>query len=121
MGDMYYGGSAAPIRIDDRVLAHLKIVITTKLRRGESFTVSWPHGDGEPTGRSSIWLHPAVPLRFVFDEPVAPDLDRPYLARLANAANSTGGIHLTAEDIDGSSGRAPGHEPRGARHDNPVG
>ena len=36
-------------------------------------------------------------------------------------SNSAGGIHLTAEDIDGGSGRAPGHEPHGARHDHPVG
>ena len=43
MGTMYYGGSAMPIRIDDRALAHLKVVLATKLRRNESFTLSWPH------------------------------------------------------------------------------
>ncbi|WP_460002654.1 DUF7882 family protein [Microbacterium xylanilyticum] len=100
MGTMHYGGSAAPIHIEDRVLAHLKVVITTKLRRGESFTMSWPHRDDEPAGRTSIWLHPAVPLRFVFEEPVGPELDRQYLAALANSANSTGGIHLTVEDLE---------------------
>lgn len=99
MGVLYYGGSTSPIRIEDRALAHLKFVITTKLRRGESFTMSWPHRDDEPAGRSSIWLHPAVPLRFVFEEPVGPELDRRYLANLAAAANSSGGIRLTAEQL----------------------
>ncbi len=69
MGTIYYGGSATPIHIEDRVLAHLKVVVATKLRRGESFTVSWQHPDGETRGRSTIWLHPSIPLRFVFDDP----------------------------------------------------
>ena len=70
---MYYGGSATPIHIEDRALAHLKVVIATKLRRGESFTVSWRHPDDQPRGRSTIWLHPSIPLRFVFDDPEPAD------------------------------------------------
>ena len=35
MGTLYY--SETPIRIEDRALAHLKAVISTKLRRAESF------------------------------------------------------------------------------------
>jgi len=66
VGTIFYGGSATPIHIEDRALAHLKVVIATKLRRHESFTVSWRHPDGEPVGRSTIWLHPSIPLRFVF-------------------------------------------------------
>ena len=100
MGTIYYGATASPIHIEDRALAHLRVVITTKLRRGESFSVSWPHRDDEPPGRSSIWLHPAIPLMFVFDEREAPELSRQYLSDLANAANSSGGIHLTVEDVE---------------------
>ncbi|MFD6698453.1 MULTISPECIES: hypothetical protein [unclassified Microbacterium] len=99
MGTIYYGGSASPIHIEDRVLAHLKIVIATKLRRGESFTVSWPHPEDGPPGRSTIWLNPAVELRFVFQTPESPELSREYLAQLATTANSAGGICLTAEDV----------------------
>ena len=40
MGKIFYGGAATPIEIEDRALAHLKVVIATKLRRGESFTLS---------------------------------------------------------------------------------
>ncbi|MFS0866429.1 hypothetical protein AB3M83_03720 [Microbacterium sp. 179-B 1A2 NHS] len=108
MGLIYYGGSAMPIRIEDRALAHLKIVIATKLRRSESFTVSWRHPDDSPRGRTTIWLHPSIPLRFVFDEPVAPELDRQWIEELATSANSSGGIQLSprlleVEDPDVSS------------------
>ncbi len=100
MGTIYYGGSATPIHIEDRALAHLKVVIATKLRRGESFTVSWQHPDDQPRGRSTIWLHPSIPLRFVFDDPEPAKLSREWIEDLANSANSSGGITLVAEHFD---------------------
>jgi hypothetical protein len=100
MGTIYYGGSATPIHIEDRALAHLKVVIATKLRRGESFTVSWQHPDDQPRGRSTVWLNPSIPLRFVFDEPEAPELNRRWIEDLASSANSSGGIMLVAELFD---------------------
>lgn len=96
VGKIYYGGEATPIDIEDRALAHLKVVIATKLRRGESFTVSWKHPEGAG-GRSTIWLHPSIPLRFTFDEAEAPELSREWLEELANSAHSSGGIVLVAE------------------------
>lgn len=100
VGTIYYGGSATPIHIEDRALAHLKVVIATKLRRGESFTLSWQHPEGEPRGRSTIWLHASIPLRFVFDDPEPPLLNRKYIEDLANSANTSGGIQLIAEQIE---------------------
>ena len=100
MGTIYYGGSATPIHIEDRALAHLKVVIATKLRRNESFTVSWQHPDDQPRGRSTLWLHPSIPLRFVFDDPEPPDLSREWIEELASSANSSGGIMLIAEHFD---------------------
>ena len=100
MGTIYYGGSATPIHIDDRALAHLKVVIATKLRRNESFTVSWRHPDDQPRGRSTLWLHPSIPLRFVFDDPEPTELSREWIEELANSANSSGGILLVAEHFD---------------------
>ena len=41
MGSLYYGSSESPIRIPDRVLAHGKVVIATKLRRGEGCPMAW--------------------------------------------------------------------------------
>ncbi|GLJ63061.1 MULTISPECIES: DUF7882 family protein [Microbacterium] len=97
MGTLYYGASATPISVEDRALAHLKVVIISKLRRDESFSVSWRHREGEPEGRSTIWVHPAIPLRFEFEEPVAPELDRQWLEDLAVSANALGGIQLVEE------------------------
>lgn len=97
---MHYGGSEDPIHIDDRALAHLKVVVATKLRRQESFTLSWKHPEGEPPGRSTIWLHPSIPLRFTFDEPEPPPLNPRWLEDMMHSANSTGGIMLVDEVVD---------------------
>jgi hypothetical protein len=100
VGTIFYGGSATPIHIEDRALAHLKVVIATKLRRSESFTVSWRHPEGQPTGRSTIWLHPSIPLRFVFHDPEPVELNRQWIEELAHSANSSGGIMLVPEYFD---------------------
>lgn len=100
MGTLYYGGSATPIHIEDRALAHIKVVIATKLRRNESFTLSWQHPHDEPRGRSTLWLHPSIPLRFVFDDPGPTPLSRAWIAEMAESANTSGGMSLTPEHID---------------------
>lgn len=100
MGTLFYGGSAQAIEIEDRALAHLKVVIATKLRRNESFTLSWRHPEAADGGRSTIWLHPAIPLQFEFVEPDPPALSRSWIEQLANSANSSGGILLTDEVVD---------------------
>lgn len=100
MATLHYGGSEDPIRIEDRALAHLKVVIATKLRRNESFTLSWKHPDDELGGRSTIWLHPSIPLRFTFDESDAPQLNPKWIEELMHSANSSGGIQLINEVLD---------------------
>jgi hypothetical protein len=100
VGTLYYGDSGTPIGIEDRALAHVKIAITTKLRRGESFTLSWIHPEDQARGRSTIWLHPSIPLRFVFDATEAPELSRDWVEELMRSANSTGGVTLVEEHVD---------------------
>ncbi|KAA9149910.1 hypothetical protein F6B41_06285 [Microbacterium lushaniae] len=100
MGHLYYGGSFEPIDISDRLLAHVKVVIATKLRRGESFTVSWRHPE---QGRSTIWLHPAIELRFVFASPEPEMLDSALLQRFANEAATAAGLVLDLSDASLSS------------------
>ncbi|WP_350353259.1 hypothetical protein ABS642_10300 [Microbacterium sp. A8/3-1] len=96
MGYINYD-STGVLHIEDRALAHLKVVIATKLRRNESFTLSWRHLDDEPGGRSTIWLHPSIPLRFTFDEPEPPQLNAKWIEDLMHSANSSGGIQLVDE------------------------
>jgi hypothetical protein len=95
MGVLFYSDLA--IAIDDRTLAHLKVAAVTKLRRGESFTLSWAHPASEVAGRTTIWMHPSIPLRFEFEEPETPTLSREWVEEILRSSNSTGGIQLTAE------------------------
>jgi hypothetical protein len=98
MGTLFYDGEAIPM--DDRTLAHLKVAIVTKLRRGESFTLSWKHGADDLEGRTTIWMHETIPLRFVFLEPESPILHREWIEDILRSANSTGGIRLTPEHME---------------------
>ena len=95
--------STSQLHIEDRALAHLKVVIATKLRRNESFTASWTHPEGDAYGRSTIWLHPSIPLRFTFEGREPPKLNPKWIDDLMQSANSTGGITLVDEIVQGST------------------
>lgn len=97
MGLLYYDGETRPIRIEDRTLAHLKVVIATKFRRQESFTLSWRHAETEPPGRTTIWLHPSIEMRFVFDAFEPPMLNQRWIDDLMHSANSSGGLMVVDE------------------------
>lgn len=101
MGTLFYSSDGVGIPVADATLAHLKVIIVTKLRRSESFTLSWDHADSASGGRSSVWLHPAIPLRFDFDEVEPPVLNPRWLEELADAAQTSGGISLAAERLTG--------------------
>ncbi|WP_159502405.1 hypothetical protein [Microbacterium sp. 18062] len=98
MGNLYYGNDAEPIDIPDRLLAHVKVVVATKLRRGESFTLSWRHPADVAGGRSTLWMHPSIPLRIVFDVAEPEVLDPQWLQELAVAASSSGGLHISLDE-----------------------
>lgn len=101
MAHLFYGNTTEPIEMPDRLLAHVKVVIATKLRRNESFTLSWRHPADEAPGRSTIWIQPAIPLRFVFDTVEPDSLDNAFLKELANSANSSGGLTISLDaDVD---------------------
>jgi hypothetical protein len=98
MGDMFYGAGVGSVSIPDRLLAHVKVAMTTKLRRGESFTLSWQHIDPEQPGRSSLWIHPAIELRFVFDRADPEALDPQLLQRLVRQADTNSGLSIDLVD-----------------------
>ncbi len=100
MGHLYYGGSTEPIDMSDRLLAHIKVVVATKLRRSESFTLSWRGAD---QARSTIWLHPAVELRFVFSSPEPEMLDPELLQRYANEAATAAGLVIDLSEASAPS------------------
>lgn len=59
--------------------------------------LSRQHCPNRTAGRSTIWLHPAIPLHFVFDAPAPEKLNLEWLERLMHSANSNGGIQLIEE------------------------
>ncbi|PPL19734.1 DUF7882 family protein [Microterricola pindariensis] len=97
MGSIIYGGGRR-IQFDDRTLAHLQRIIVAKLRRQESFTLSWQAEDGKQ-GRFSLWIHPSIPLQFEFDEAEQPDVNREWLTRMLVDATASGEVRLAPEPV----------------------
>lgn len=110
---LVYNGSGT-ITIDDRLLAHLQIVIIDKLRRQESFAFTWDVGGRE----SSVWFGPSISLEFVYSGGRVPTLNRAWLHQLAEAAASNAGLHAVPEPMMPAAPVAPAPEvpvPAGAR------
>lgn len=96
MGKFAYD-SLTKIDIDDRALAHLQLVITTKLRRGESFTFTWKEDISVGGGRSSVWIHPTSILHFKYHGSRQPQLNKAWLEALTYTANQPTGLYLVHE------------------------
>lgn len=107
MGRLYYGSSTDAIDIPDRVMAHLKVVASSKLRRSESFTLTCKDSTLQGAGRTTLWVHCSIPLRFEFDSVESGALDREYLDELARAASTTNGIVIDVADADADETAAP--------------
>jgi hypothetical protein len=112
VGKLIYDSSLT-VDFDDRVIAHLQVVIGAKLRRGESFTFSWKDDGQLGDGRTSIWIHPAVPLVFKSFGGRPPAINRRWVEALMMSANSASGLQLLPEpaaepSADGSAAALPG-------------
>lgn len=94
MGRLKYDNTAEPIHIEDETLAHLKVVIATKLRRQESFMMTWRPIEKGADGRMTVWIHPSVPLLFVFDDAEAPPIDSRRLEEMIHSVNASGELVL---------------------------
>jgi hypothetical protein len=97
MGRLEYNSARPPIEVDDELLAHIKIVISTKLRRQESFMMTWPTGT-EHSGRLTVWMHPSIPLVIEFDSESAIAIDPKRVERMVSKLNSRG--ELILDDLD---------------------
>ena len=104
MGKFIYEGG---IRNDfeDRLLAHLQVVVGNKLRRGEPFYFVWKDDLSTGGGRTSVWVHPRANLVFKFSggRPPGPeprvarsaDVDRQLPHRPVRRAGTVGRRRLT--------------------------
>lgn len=104
MGTMVHGNIA--VDFEDRLLAHLQIVVIQRFRRNEPLIVSWLDSLAIGDGRSSIWMTPTLPVYFKFAGSRAPAIDEQWLQRLTDSASSSTGLLVTA--ADGELARALG-------------
>jgi hypothetical protein len=96
MGSFHYDvGFSADF--EDRLLAHLQIVIGAKLRRGEGFYFSWRDDGRVGNGRTTIWIHPAVSLRYKYYGGRMPRINPAWIRDLSISANSASGLQLVPE------------------------
>ncbi len=101
MGRFDYEG-VARVQLDDRLLAHLQVVIRDKLRRGEPFMFTWAEDVSTGGGRTAVWMHPGAMHSFTFSSPQLPQLNPAWLQALLMSASSTTGMTLVDEP-DGSA------------------
>jgi hypothetical protein len=100
VGLFLYANSTPGIEIDDRTLAHLRVVMFAKLRRDESFGFSWDSGSATSGGRGAAWICPGVPLQMIFYGNEHVHFNRTWLEQLTDAANSNTGLHILHEPTD---------------------
>lgn len=96
MGYLVYENSIRK-NMDDRLLTHIQIVISTKLRRGESFLFTWAEDADAGFGRTAIWLHPHCSLVFRFHGSRVASINPAWVDALAYQANSPGGLFAIPE------------------------
>ena len=90
MGRLRYDGTSEPILIEDETLAHLKVIIGTKLRRQESFMMTWHPTVGGDPGRVTVWIHPAIPLQFLFSSAESQHIEKSRIEDMMHALNASG-------------------------------
>jgi hypothetical protein len=104
MGYIVYDGEQLEFKVEDRLLAHLQIVIVNKFRAGESFVFSWKEPIETGDGRSTVWLAPTVGLRFKFAGSRAIDINPTWLDVLYASAASGRGLRPEPEpELDPST------------------
>jgi len=94
MGKLVYGDGEFSLELDDRLLAHLQIVIGAKLRRREAFYFTWL-SDGDK--RNSVWVQHSIPLRYHYEDAQQHQINREWLETLTISANGASGLTVSTE------------------------
>ena len=101
MGQLIYGAGTA-YDMDDRTMSHVKIAVGIRLRRQESFYLTWSVPQSLGSGRVSIWLSPSIPLQFHFAGSRPVELNRDWLRALDATAFNEGGMMIMPESESAS-------------------
>jgi hypothetical protein len=95
VGALYYDGEE--FELDDRILTHLQIVISTKLRRGEDFFLSWQVPAERGSGRNALWIDNGVPIRFFYSGSRNVAVNREWVEAMIMGAGRASGLILGDE------------------------
>lgn len=96
------------IELDDDLLAHVALVVFSKLRRNEPLLVSWTDRAGSPL---QAWVQPNSTIVARHTAGVDITIDRRRAERMMIAANSTWGLRLTSEVQEQAIPTPPSPEP----------
>ncbi|NQX13737.1 ATP-dependent DNA ligase [Microbacteriaceae bacterium VKM Ac-2855] len=102
MGRLVYD-SKFEVDFEDRLLAHLQIVIGAKLAKNESFYLSWRDTQDVGDGRSTIWIHPAIPLRFKYYGGRPPAINPDWVRQLLAGSHTPHGLIISDEPLQGAA------------------
>lgn len=94
MGILYFGSHRTAVVMEDRILTSLMLLCASKLRRNESFLISWIDDDAIGDGRSAVWLSPGIELHFKFAGGPPPKHDPELLDQMLRASMRTSGLQL---------------------------
>ncbi|MGO4691624.1 DUF7882 family protein [Glaciibacter sp. 2TAF33] len=97
MGKLHYGNQS--FDMDDRLLAHLQLIIGIKLRRGENFFMAWKAPASAGEGRRAVWIDNGVPIHMEYSGGRLPKMNMAWAEKLADAANKGGGLMIMADDV----------------------
>jgi hypothetical protein len=97
MGKLYYGSSEMQVGFDDRMLAHLQLVLGAKLRRRECFFFSWTDNTDSGSGRSALWMESSIPIYFHYASARPVMINREWLDILTVTADQPGGLTCLQE------------------------
>jgi hypothetical protein len=96
MGTLTYG-FGRELKLDDRVLAHLQLAITTKLRAHECFMLDLDGALDDDTARRCVWIESGIPLEFQFDDRRPQALNRHWVEALVRSAQGARGMRVMGE------------------------
>lgn len=96
MGSLHYGSER--LELDDRTLAHVQLVIVSKLRKNESFLLSWSVAPGRGSGRYSLWIDTGFPIMFRFEGSRVIRLNRAWLDAMMEHSYTVAGLELMPEN-----------------------
>ena len=96
------------IELDDELLAHVALVVFSKLRRNEPLLVSWTDRVGSAM---QAWVQPNSTVVARHTPGAESPIDRRRAERMMIAANSTPGLRLGAHGVEDEAAPVAAREP----------